>query len=270
MRSPWPIAAALVLAGLLAWMLLSGDAPDQDADEYSGDAGSTATHNAEEAMRAEEAGLTGTSGTGRPTRRKGPNPYKPFKERTGTLEVLPLDPDGQPVSRDMCTVSLERVNPPEKMGKLGFRDKETNVWTFKKVPIGTIKVVISGDHLVEARQNVRVREGVVTHRKVPVEYGALVRFKAVMPDGAAPKQVKLQLINAQGRPASVYWQSRDPRLTTSARRATQIRLPAEGVVYGLRPGRYELRAETDDEFDAAMEVVVGPRDTEDILLELRR
>lgn len=270
MKSPWPIAAALVLAGLLAWFLLSGGDPDPGADDYSHDPSGTTARNGEGPIRAEEAGLAGASPRGRAKRSRGPNPYKPLKERTGTLEILPVDPDGEPVAADLCNVTIERVNPPEAMGKLGLRDRETGVWTFKKVPIGTIKVIVSGDHIVEGRKNVRVREGVATLREIPVELGALVRFKAVMPDGEAPKQVKLQLINAQGRPASVYWQSRNPRLTTSARRATQIQLPAEGVVFGLRPGRYELRAEAADEFDATSEIVVGPGDTEEVLLELRR
>ena len=270
MRTALPLLAAAALVAVLAWLLLGEDSTTEDPGYY-GDAGPVEVETPDGPMAAEDSGLAGT-GTGKPRKRRpGHDPTKPYKPRLGTLEILPLDPDGEPINADLCTVSLELLRGDEPSGKLGHRDRETMVWRFEKVPIGKVRVVITGDHLVEAREVVRVRERSTTFKKIGVERGALVNFQVALANGEVPEKVRLELINHQGRASSVWWQVREPKHLTSARRATAITLPAKGVVFGIRPGVYRLKASTLEEpvYTDWQEVVVGQGDTTEVELRLR-
>ncbi len=268
MKQALPLAAAALLIAALAYLLLGGDDSTTDADLLS-ETGESGSNTGEDAMTAEPGtGLHGTNDGSRKPKRFGPNPMKPYKPRVGVLEVLPLDPDGEPISADLCNVSLERVKPAEPLGKVGIRDRETNVWRFNKVPIGGVRVVVSGDHLIEAREVVLVRENSTKFHKIGVEQGALVKYQIELPDGTAPKDVSLSLINHQGRPTRVYWQVRELKGMTSAQPAKTIKLGAKGVVYGMRPGKYELRAET-EHYAGIEEILVGAGDTLEVTLLLR-
>ena len=268
MKQVLPLAAAAVLIAGLAYLLLGGGDTGTEAD-YLPDDGTANTAGGEDAMTAKADPSLKADGTGRPPKsRRGPNPMKPYKPRVGVLEVLPLDPDGNPISRDECTVELERVSPAEKLGKLGIRDRETNVWRFNKVPIGPIRVVVTGDHLVEAREVVRVRENSTKFVKIGVEQGALVKYSVEMPDGTVPKALTLSLINNKGRKSNVYWQVREQTKMTSARPATEFKLGPKGVIYGIRPGIYQLKAKT-EHYEGTEEVLVGAGDTLEVTVALR-
>ncbi|MDJ0976727.1 MAG: hypothetical protein QNJ98_19890 [Planctomycetota bacterium] len=270
MRTALPLLAAAALVAVLAWLLL-GEEPTTEDPGYLEEAGPVEPKTGDGPMAAEDSGLTGTN-TGKPKpKRRSHDPMKPYKPRMGVLEVLPLDPDGEPIDADLCTVSLELIRGNEPSGKLGLRDRETMVWRFEKVPIGPIRVVITGDHLVEAREIVRVRERSTTFKKIGVERGALVSYTAALANGEVPEKVRLELINHQGRATSAWWQVREPKLLTSARRAKAITLSAKGVVYGIRPGVYRLKASTLEEpvYTDWQEIVVGAGDTTEVELRLR-
>lgn len=272
MRSAFPLLAALALVGVLAWLLLGSSDEATEELPYLPQGGPTDPETDEAAMTADPATELTGSRTGPKRPKRSHDPHKPFKERLGVLEILPIDPDGEPIPADDCTVLLERVRGAEPLGKLGPRARETTqVWRFEKVPIGTVRVIVKGDRLIESRHLVRVREGTTTYRKLPVELGAMVTYRVELPGGDLPKEVTLELVNPQGRQAEVWWEVRSPRLMISPRRAKSVTLPGEGLISGIPPGAYYLRARTKDEpvYAGRTEVLVAAGDALDVTLFLR-
>jgi hypothetical protein len=78
--------------------------------------------------------------------------------------------------------------------------------------------------------------------QVVVERAGAIGYDVVHPDGSRPDEVTLTLFDAQDQPVKAWFQTRSPRRSGKARLVVEAREGPQGVVYGLRAGRYRLRA----------------------------
>jgi hypothetical protein len=71
--------------------------------------------------------------------------------------------------------------------------------------------------------------------------------------------VTLSLLDEKERPVQARFQSRSATVLSTPRTATTVKVAPEGVVMGVKPGRYVLRATspTENTADTKVDVVAG-------------
>ena len=161
----------------------------------------------------------------------------------GSLEVLPAGPDGTPVSPDGVDVALERLGAGFWTEPLGQRDLATGVWTFKDLPYGRVRVRVLGEHVLEAVREADVPAGASARVEVPCERGGAIAYRASLESGGAPASVRLRLRPAGSKTPLAVLRRLDPNVRlVRAVRAPEADQGAEGLLFGIPPGRYELDA----------------------------
>ena len=190
LRMKYVLAAIslLLLVSALTWLLWGGDEDADGLDDVSPGVG-RAVEGPEGGLTADTPDLAGRGNDqgGRRTGRypPGSSPLKRSAIRTGTLEVLPIGPDDQPISADEVTV---RVMSSQSIsgGVHGLRDQKTGLWTFDEVPIGKVSFVVFGERIAEYEDRAVVREGVSTYVKASVLRGGTLHYRVEHVDGSLP------------------------------------------------------------------------------------
>jgi len=95
--------------------------------------------------------------------------------------------------------------------------------------------------------------------KVAVEPAGAIRYRVTLADGSVPADVTLALLDEKERPVTARFQTRSDAALGTPRTATSAKVGPEGVVMGVKPGRYILRATspTENVADTSVEVVAG-------------
>jgi hypothetical protein len=188
----------------------------------------------------------------------------------GSLLVRPVGPDHEPLGdRSLRVYVTVKGDPRTRLP--GPYDEERQAWRFPDVTAGPARVRLEGDHVVGREQDVVVAASRETAVDVVLEPAGALRYDVVTYAKTRPKQVRLEVTDARGKPVRAWFQERTPRRLTQARRAEHVTQGPQGVVFGLPPGRYKLKATSiaSDEWDEE-EVVAQAGQTAEVTLEIRR
>jgi hypothetical protein len=290
-RAPLVIALAVGLAAL-AWFALRGDETFvEDVGPAPSPEPPAATH-PKDAVRIvvgddppPGAPTVGSPGTPvpvpvpAPTRPGGsdgpplpaPVPYvpppPPDKLPHGTLAIQVRDPDGNTVPPDTLRVEAEPVGGIHWTIPSAMRDERTGIWDFGSIPVGTLRIKVWGDHVVETNKDVAVREGERTDETIRVRWGGAFEYEVLLPNGERPEKVTLSL--AQGRrPVKAYWQIRLEDVLTQPRLLPQFTNGPRGIAFGLPPGKYALTVQSDGAKPKTQDVEIVARRTAKLTIRL--
>ncbi|MDA1195903.1 MAG: hypothetical protein O2894_12055 [Planctomycetota bacterium] len=263
---PWLL---ILTAVVLGYYLLAGDevAPrlpyEQDGDVASAPPGDPRAVE----LKGADAPPPGSK------KNAPPKPiWQPADPRTlpqGVLIIQPRGPDLKPlVDRGMSILVTPRG---QKATKLGLFDEETGNWRFERVIAGTVDIRVTGDHIVGRSLTAVVRAEQEVEFELHLEHAGAVKYDVITYAQTRPEQVLLELLDSTDRPTEGWFQDRTPRKLTQPRLGKSATLGPEGVVFGIRPGRYKLKVTSieSDEWDTQeVEVVAGS--TAPVTLEIRR
>ncbi len=185
----------------------------------------------------------------------------------GTLEVLPLGPDLEPLPTTDVIVHLERLGAAFWSPPLGVPDPDTGVWTFQRVPYGKVQVHAWGDHVADGAKGADVKADRTERVEIVLDRAGAVAFRATLPGDEAPETVRVRLLSARtNAPVAVHFQTRRPDLLTVDVKATEATLGSEGLLFAVPPGRYVLEGVSPggDEARTDVDVTLG-KTTETIL-----
>ncbi len=179
----------------------------------------------------------------------------------GPISVAVLGPDDAPVpahevsvhvapgrgSRDWHTTPLLHVEPG------------SHVWRSEDVFAGPVAVTVSGEHVVTKVVETRVIVGTPNDLVVHVDRAGAITYAVRLFSGDEPEKVTLTLLDAARKPVAAQYQVRTETVLTQPRLVTTITQGPTGVLFGVPPGRYTLRAVSpSEEYDeAAVEVTAG-------------
>lgn len=187
----------------------------------------------------------------------------------GGLEVVVLGPDLEPVPAKGLKVHLERIGAAFWGPPLGVPDPDTHVWSFRNVVWGRVRVHVTGDHVVDATREADVPKNAVERVEIAVDRGGAIYYRAKLLDGKPPSSVTLKLVSARTKKTvEARYQARGIDLTQD-RRAKEITQAAEGIVFGIRPGRYVLHATSAEGDTDQVAVKVEAGKTEEVEFSLR-
>lgn len=265
MKNVLPLAL-LLIAIVIALVVYLGDG--DETGEY--DAAPT-TNSPVTAPPSELEGLKGRAPDEIEKARDNTHLLKRYKTRYGSLEILPIGPDGNTVPPEGLTVHVEPLGRSHRIGKpLGFRDMETHLWTYRKIPIGDVKIRVFGDFVIPTEDSTKVREGIRTHKKVFVEIAGSIKYDVKLYDGTQPENVKLKLFDMRGKAVSAVYQVRTREHTTTAREATEVTQKPFGYIFGIRPGTYQLRVTSPEDETETVTIDVERQKETVVEIEVRR
>lgn len=190
----------------------------------------------------------------------------------GSLSVLPLGPDDQPIPCDLVTVSVE----PGKGARawhvqpLMVPDRQTQVWSSARVFAGPVKVRVWGDTIVPVEVEAVVGAEAAPPLRVHVDRAGMIEYEVSTYRDEPLGEVTLQLTGAGGRAVPAYWQVRTETVLTQPRLAREVVQGPQGVVFGVPPGTYRLRATSPaGEWEEAA-VTVEPEGRHPVAIKVRR
>lgn len=269
-----PLLLVLAVGGLVWWLFGGDRQPPPDYDDYI----ATPERVADGPEELREEGRSPIRLGGRtPTRparpRPGPRsrPLPPQEVPRGGLLVTPVGPDGETLPSSVARVHVRGVGTTFHAPPLGIPDPDTGVWTFRRIYAGDVRVVVSGEHLVDASQVVEVLEDEVAEVEISVEPGGAIRYKVVLYSGEAPEKATLTLLDHESRrPIRVRYQARSAAAMSTLREATSITQGPEGLVSGIPPGKYWLHATSPEgEFEEGL-VEIQPGETVPLEIRVRK
>jgi hypothetical protein len=272
MRTLLPVLLALAFAAG-AWLFLG---PSATETEPLDDLGGRATGDGGPARIDPGPDAPSLEGTGPDPAVTGRPPSYPLvapdEFPRGGLDVRPLQPDGTLWRPDAISVRLERVPRPFWAAPGGRADYDTRVWHFRRVPVGRVRVIVTGDHVVEAVGEAEIRAGTVETVEVVASAGGAITFTARrVREDEGVDQVTLTLLDAetdQAVPAA--FQERAPAVLGEVIEGTEATLGPRGVIFGVPPGRYRLRGTSAGDEVHEVEVVVQAGRTAEAALEFLR
>jgi hypothetical protein len=161
----------------------------------------------------------------------------------GGLRVQPVGEDGQVLPPSLARVEVRAIGPAFHAPPLGIPDPESGLWTFHSLIAGEVRVVVAGDHLVEASEVVEIRKDEVAEVTVTARPGGAIRYSVLLASGETPERVTLTLLEqASRRPVEARWLAHGEGFLGALRTATSVTQAPQGTVSGIPPGAYWLRA----------------------------
>lgn len=269
MRKHLPILLILLAVGLGYW-LLAGGPEDRSTDAWEGEA--------LEGPPGEDAPEAGTAPTEldvskRAGRKKKPERvFQPADPRTlpkGVLVVLPVGPDLKPLmDRGLNILVTPRG---QRATKHGVYDDDTGARRFERVIAGPVDVRVTGDHIICRTAEAVVKRDSETTFELHLEMAGAVKYDVITYAKTRPKKVLLELFDFDGQPTDAWFQERTSRAMTQPRKTKSLTLGPEGVVFGIRPGRYRMKVTSieSEEWDDA-EITVEEGKTLPLSLTVRR
>ncbi|MHC5012549.1 MAG: hypothetical protein ACYTG6_16655, partial [Planctomycetota bacterium] len=161
----------------------------------------------------------------------------------GEIKVTPRDPNGEFLSPKSLAVHIEGAPRPFHIAPTGLPDYETGTWHFRRVIAGAVKIRVTGRHLAETIVDADVPPNGVVEVDVEVAPAGALSYSVVLYSGEQPETVTLTLLDhGSGEPVRVGYQALSAESMSAERLTKEITLGPEGIVFGIRPGRYLLRA----------------------------
>lgn len=259
---------ALLLAALGVYLVLRGETGPVEPDAPSERAGRTAPAPGSIELRGPAPSPEAATPADAPT----PVVVDPRTLPKGALEVTVAGPDDVALAVEGITVHLE-PGPGSKewiATPLLLADGALGTWSCAEVPAGPVRVRVTGDHVLETVLDTRVEAGGANSVRVQVDRGGALTYDVKLFSGEAPEQVTLTLLDARRQPVRARYQVRTQRVLTQPRSATVMSQGPEGVVFGIPPGRYTLRAVSPAEESDESEVEITPGVTVAVSLRIRR
>jgi hypothetical protein len=262
---PW--TALLVAVGAAAYVLFRPARPTQRAEDVL-------TRPAEPTPKP-PASLEATelAGGPRPAAPASKEPAGPRgsvdwrKVPRGSLVVVVVGADDAPVPPEEVSVMVGpapggRAWPSTPLLHI---DEEGKRWHSDEIPAGPVEVRVTGDHILPKTLTVKVTaaEDAVSLPagpvKVKVQRAGAIAYTVKLNDGTVPAHVTLTLLDARERPLTVGYQARSETELTTPKFAPKATQGPEGVVFGVPPGSYTLRATSpaDETIDTRVDVVAG-------------
>jgi hypothetical protein len=259
------LIAALAAAGLAALLLFGGERRKPSAEEALREAADR-----ERLESAQPPPLPGTSlapgvkvpGSDAPKPAAGPHGSVDVRLLPkGTLVVVVVGADDQPLPVETLHVQVGPARGAREWVRAPVvtADPETKTWRADEVPAGSVEVRVSGDHVLEKAVTVQQTSEGGEPVKVQVERAGAIQYSVTLADGTVPAEITLSLLDEKERPVQARFQSRSATVLSTPRTATTVKVGPEGVVMGVRPGRYVLRATspTENTADTKVDVVAG-------------
>ena len=230
-----PIGVALV--GLAAWLLLRGGEPGPGP---SPDDELAVRPGAETRELATSATEVAPPAVAKPL--ENPRPRPPVKDITdrGSLLVVPVAPEGGTVPKELH-LDLEALGPAPAAQPLPL-PLDGDQYRYESIPVGTYRVRISADFLMDSIGEAVVKADQETRVDVALLAGGMATYTAVLISGDPVERVTLAVLDGRGLPVPARFLSRKRSEETSARVDVSAVLPSEGIVSSLKPGHYTLRA----------------------------
>jgi hypothetical protein len=263
-----PALFALLAVAGAGWLLLrGGPANEEEPSPPTAERDDAAT----EAPSGTARALQGAppSAEPPPSPPPVPRPIRPEDLPRGSLVVTALAPDGEAYLPSETRVFLESAARTWGSTPTGIPDPEKKSWRFDKVPAGRVRLRVSGDHVVETTQEAEVEADQVKEVTLHADRAGAVAYKVVLYSGEMPPEVTLALFDFDRKPVRALWQVRMPNLMTSPKADVKVVQGPEGVAFGLRPGRYRLRATSPEEEYDEVDVVVSASQTTTVEIRLR-
>lgn len=252
---PWLL---IVLAAVLGYWLFAGPSDPRPADYDAVDPGEgdpSGTGDVGAGLRGAAKAEGGTAGA-RP--KKAWQPPDPRTLPTGSLRVQPLGPDLQPLMQRGLSIIVTPKG--QRRARLGHFSEEDGSWRFDRVIAGEVSIRVRGDHVVGQTVTAVVQRDRETLAQVHLEHAGAVRYDVNTYAKTRPPQVLVELFDQAGRPTEAWFQVRTSRSMTQPMLKKAHTLGPEGVLFGLRPGTYRVKAtnvETDEWDDGEVTVEAG-------------
>lgn len=270
MRRLLPWLLLLLLAGGAVWLLRGGPAEGPGVDEALAPTPLPAAPAA-----SAQPGLAAQAPVRAPKAAPARVPEPVVDPRNlpmGPLSVLPLGPDDEPIACDLVTVSVE----PGKGARawhvqpLLQADRQTQVWSAERVFAGPVKVRVWGDTVVPVEVETVVDSEARPPLRVHVDRAGMIEYEVSTYRDEPLGDVTLQLTGSGGRAVQAYWQVRTETVLTQPRLAREAVQGPQGVVFGIPPGTYRLRATSPaGEWEEAA-VTVEPLGRHPVAIKVRR
>lgn len=270
MRLRLPFLSVALLAAAL-YLLLREDAPRPSLDDAV-TAPAPAPRDPDTLGGAQLTGSKPAGAAAAPAPKAPPPSIDPRTLPRGPLSVAVFGPDDRPIPSEDVRV---QVGPGKGSREwhatpLLFTEPGSNVWRSTDVLAGAVEVRVTGDHIVTKSVQAKVVPGTPTDLKVYVDRAGAIAYAVTLFSGEAPEQVTLTLLDGQRKPVAAQFQVRTPSVLTTPRFSSTVTQGPQGVVLGIAPGRYTLRAVTaDEEYDeVAVEIAAGA--TVEVSLSIRK
>jgi hypothetical protein len=269
MRKHLPLLLILLAVGLGYW-LLAGTPEDGDPVEWEGDAGMDPGEDDAADGRGDPTELD-VSKRAR-TKARPKRVFQPADPRTlpkGVLLVVPVGPDLKPLMNEGLHILVTPRG--QRATKQGVYDVATGARRFERVIAGPVDVKVTGDHIICRTTQAVVKRDAETTFELHLEMAGAVKYDVTTYAKTRPKRVLLELFDFDGQPADAWFQERTSRAMTQPRKSKSLTLGPEGVVFGIRPGRYRMKVTNieSEEWDDA-EITVEGGKTVPLTLTVRR
>ncbi len=258
MRKHLPLLLILLAVGLGYWLLASSP-DDGTPEDWESD---VAENPGEDGAMGEPSAPTELDVSERAGKRKKPErvwqPPDPRKLPKGVLRVVAMGPDLKPLMDQGLNVLVTPRG--QRVTKLGVYEEASGARRFERVIAGPVGVRVTGDHVIGRTVEAVVKRDTETTLEVHLEKAGAVKYDVTTYAKTRPKKVLLELFDFDGRPADAWFQERTSRAMTQPRKSKSLTLGPEGVVFGIRPGRYRMKVtniESEEWDDAEITVEVG-------------
>lgn len=259
----WPLIAALLAVGLAAWLLVGGGEKRSAQEVLEAERAAAAPPGPPAPIpgTALDAPRAGASG---PREKAATGPRGSVDVRAlprGPLVISVVGADDQPLAPDDVRLTLGPAKGQRDWDTtpLLVPDPETKAWQAEQVLAGPVEVHVSGAFVVEKSVTVNVAVEKAEPVRLRVERAGAIHWTVTLAGGQVPEQVELSLLDAQERPTPARFQTQSATALGTPRTGTRLKEGPEGVVLGVKPGTYVLRARSpaDEVADAKVEVVAG-------------
>ena len=240
----WPALVILIAVGGAVWLFVGGggeppptDLPGMELEDPDG------TSDPERSLEASPAPDAPDPDSAEDPE-GAPSEASPAKDLSiGGLELTVMDRAGRSLAPEGITARVTYVRRPDRPPTHGERDEYTALFRFHRLPPGEVRVYVGGDLVIEGTLTLTIQGGSMSRRTLRVKRAGAIRFDIQHPDRSRPVDVRLSLIDAQEKPVSArYRPHQEGEKIPRPQQGRTVRVPPEGVIYGLKDGTYTLKA----------------------------
>ena len=245
MRQGLPVLLLLLAVGGVLWLLIGGEtsrAPEAGLEVEESMVGESTPDDMEADAAADLEGGARKEPEGVDEPIEGELPEAPDLS-VGGLTLRVTDRFGDLLDREGVSARILYVNRPDRPAIAGVAGEEGSLFGFRKLPLGAVRVHVGGDLVIAGMVNATIQGGVTARRTLAVKRAGALQYDVQYPDRSHPKEVRLSLVDEQGKPVSAWYrQHKQGEERARPQRGRTVRVPSEGVVYGLPEGTYTLKA----------------------------
>jgi hypothetical protein len=269
-RNALPLVGILLAVAAGLWLFLGGEEPSGPGPDFTTVEGAGAASDPR-VLEADGTPELDASGRPRPAPpRPSPRAVDPRAVPRGSIVVRPVGADGASVPAGDLRVDVTPTGRKDWRTQVGRFDQDAGAWTFDDVLAGPVRVDVRGDLVLDATATATVKEDAPVEVEIPLRPGGAIRYDVSGSGEERPGKVTLSLLDGAERPVVAWYQVRTPRSMTQPQRVASVTQGPEGVIFGLAPGTYRLRVESEDGIHDEQDVEVVPGGTAAVSFALGR